>query len=178
VAPGPTSGEATNPRVGPTSFPRAAFLSLCTLGFRSGGAARPIRGDPRFTRTLRCSRNCPAPQFHVGRYCSVGIPKPETIMTTFPKPTGRRAYGMRGDSVLVPLHHHFTVQCRLISETWARLSAPGHTERAVWARSTAPDGLPLAGEDKQGVEPSVWIHTPILLPFAPISFVFCTCFPP
>jgi hypothetical protein len=62
---------------------------------------------------------------------------------------------MRGDSILALLHHHFTVQCRLMSGTWDRLSVPGYAERAVWARSTAPDGLPLAGEDKQGVEPSV-----------------------
>jgi hypothetical protein len=33
VAPGPTSGEDANPRVGPTSFPRAAFRSLYVLGF-------------------------------------------------------------------------------------------------------------------------------------------------
>jgi hypothetical protein len=46
VAPGPTPGEAENPWVGPTSFPRAALPSLYTLGFQSGGAARPIRGDP------------------------------------------------------------------------------------------------------------------------------------
>jgi hypothetical protein len=91
-----------------------------------------------------------------------------------PRPTGRRAYGMRGDSVSAPLHHHFTVQCRLMSGTCARLSASGYAERVVRARSAAPDGLPLVGEDKQGLEPSVWIHIPILLPFAPISFIFCT----
>jgi hypothetical protein len=99
-------------------------------------------------------------------------------MTTFPEPTVRCASEMRGDSVSAPLHHHFAVQCRLMSGTWARLSAPGCAERAVWAQSVAPDGLPLAGEDKQGVEPSVRIHTPILLPFVPISFIFCTCFSP
>jgi hypothetical protein len=44
----------------------------------------------------------------------------------------------------------------------------------VWAQCVAPDGLPLAGEDKQGVELSARIDTPILLPFAPISFVFCS----
>jgi hypothetical protein len=71
-------------------------------------------------------------------------------MTTFPKPTGRRASRMRGDSVSAPLHHHFTIQCRVISGTWARLSTPGYAERAVWARSVAPNGLPLAGEDKWG----------------------------
>jgi hypothetical protein len=131
VAPGPTSGEVANPRVGPTSFPCATFLSLYTLGFRSGGAARLIRGDPRFVRTLQCSRNRHAPQFRVGRYCSAGIAGPEAIMTTIPEPTGRRAYGMRGDSVLAPLHHHFIVQCRLMSGTWARFSAPGYAERAV-----------------------------------------------
>jgi hypothetical protein len=101
---------------------------------------------------------------------------PEVIMTTIPEPSGRHAYGMHGDSVLASLHHHFTVQCRLTSETLARLSAPGYVEHVVWARSIAPDGLPLAGEDKQGMEPSVRIHTPILLPFAPISFVFYTYF--
>jgi hypothetical protein len=76
-------------------------------------------------------------------------------MTMFPEPTGRRAYGIREDSISVPLHHHFVVQCRLISGTWARLSAPRYTERAVWAQSAAPDGVPLAEEDKHGVEPSV-----------------------
>jgi hypothetical protein len=97
---------------------------------------------------LRCSRNHHTPQFYVGCYCLVGIAEPEVIMTTFPEPTGHRASGMRGDSVLAPLHHHFTVQCRLMSGTWAHLSAPRYAERAVWARSTALDGLPLAGEDK------------------------------
>jgi hypothetical protein len=99
-------------------------------------------------------------------------------MTTFPEPMGRRAYVMRGDFVSATLHHHFIIQCRLLSGTCARLSATGYVEHAVWARRATPDGLPLAGEDKQGVEPSVWIHTPILLPFAPISFVFYTYFPP
>jgi hypothetical protein len=112
------------------------------------------------------------------RYCSAGIAGSEAIMTTFSEPMGRRASGMRGDSISAPLHHHFTVQCRLMKGTWARLSGPRYAERAVWARSAAPNGLPLAGEDKEGVEPSVRIHTPTLLPFAPISFVFCTCFPP
>jgi hypothetical protein len=102
----------------------------------------------------------------------------EAIMTTFPEPMGRHASRMRRDSISVPLHHHSIVQCQLMSGTWARLLAPGYVERAVWARSAAPDGLPLTGEDKHGVELSVQIHTPILLPFAPISFVFCTCFLP
>jgi hypothetical protein len=44
----------------------------------------------------------------------------------------------------------------------------------MWARSATPDGVPLAGEDKQGMELSVQIHTLILLPFALISVVFCT----
>jgi hypothetical protein len=48
VAPRPTLGEAANPRVGPTSFPHAAFLSLYVLGFQSGGAARLIHGNPQF----------------------------------------------------------------------------------------------------------------------------------
>jgi hypothetical protein len=65
---------------------------------------------------------------------------------------------------------------RLTSGTLAHLSAPGYAERAVSARSAAPDRLPLVGEDKQGMEPSVRIHTPILLPFAPISFVFALVF--
>jgi hypothetical protein len=69
-------------------------------------------------------------------------------MTTIPKPTGRRAYGMRGDSVLAPLHHLFTVQRRLMSGAWTHLSVPGYAERAMRARSAAPDGLPLTGEDK------------------------------
>jgi hypothetical protein len=99
-------------------------------------------------------------------------------MTMFHEPTGRRTSEMRGDSISVSLHHHSVVQCRLMSGTWACLSVPGYVERAVWAQSTVPDGLPLAGEDKQGVKPSVRIYTPILLPFAPISFIFCTCFSP
>jgi hypothetical protein len=44
VALGPILGEAANPRVGPTSFPRATFLSLYVLGFRSGGAAQLMSG--------------------------------------------------------------------------------------------------------------------------------------
>jgi hypothetical protein len=48
----------------------------------------------------------------------------------------------------------------------------------MWAQSAMPDGLPLAGEDKHGVKPSVRTHTLILLPLVPISFVFCTCFLP
>jgi hypothetical protein len=54
-------------------------------------------------------------------------------MTTIPEPMGRRAYGMRGDSVLAPLHHHFAVQCQLMSGTWARLSVLGYAEHVVWA---------------------------------------------
>jgi hypothetical protein len=81
---------------------------------------------------------------------------------------------MRGDSISAPLHHHFAIQRRLMSGTWAHLSVPMYAERAVWARSTTLDGLPLVGEDKQGMEPNVRIHTPIRLPFAPIFFVFCT----
>jgi hypothetical protein len=56
---------------------------------------------------LRCSRNRHAPQFLVGRYCSAEITGPEVIMTTIPKPTGFRAYEMRGDFVSVPLLHLF-----------------------------------------------------------------------
>jgi hypothetical protein len=115
VAPGPTSRDVANPRVGPTFFPRAAFLNLYVLGFRSGGAARLIRGDPRFTRMLRFSRNRHVPQFLVGSYCSVEIVGPEVIMTTILEPTGRRACGMCRDSVSVPLHHLFAVQRRLMS---------------------------------------------------------------
>jgi hypothetical protein len=107
-----------NPQVGPTSFPRASFLSLYTLGFRSSGATRLIRGDPRFTRTLRCSaQNHHVPHFRVGRYCSAEVTGAEAIMTMILEPTGRRAYEMRGDSVSAPLHHHFTVQYRLMSGT-------------------------------------------------------------
>jgi hypothetical protein len=148
VAPEPTPREAVNPWVGPTSFPRAAFLSLYVLGFRSSGAAWLIRGDPRFAWTLRCSRNHHATQFLVGRYCSTEIMAPEVIMTTIPKPMGRRAYRMHGDFVSAALHHLFTIQRRLTSRAWTHLSAPGYAERVVWARSTAPDGLPLTGEDK------------------------------
>jgi hypothetical protein len=122
-----------NPRVGPTSFPRATFLSLYTLGFQSGGAAQPICGNPRFAWMLRCLWNRHAPQFRVGRYCPAGIAGPEAIMTTFPEPLVRRASRMCGDSISAPLHHYFAVQCRQMSGTWARLSAPGYTECAVWA---------------------------------------------
>jgi hypothetical protein len=72
----------------------------------------------------------------------------EVIMTMIPEPTGRRAYGMCGDFVSVPLHQLFVVQSRLTTGAWTHLSAPGYAERAVWARSAAPDGLPLTGEDK------------------------------
>jgi hypothetical protein len=85
---------------------------------------------------------------------------------------------MHGDSISALLHHHLTVQCRLTSGSWAHRSVPGYAERTVGARSTASDGLPSAGEYKQGMELSIRIHTPILQPFAPISFVLCTCFPP
>jgi hypothetical protein len=133
VAPGPTPGEAENPRVGPISFPHVAFLSLYVLGFRSGGAARLIRGDPRFARTLRCSRNRHAPQVLMGRYCSAEIMGPEVIMTTIPEPMGCRTYRMREDSISASLHHLFDVQCRLMSGAWTHLSAPGYAERVVWA---------------------------------------------
>jgi hypothetical protein len=69
-------------------------------------------------------------------------------MTTILEPTGRRAYGMREDSVLALLHHLFTFQWRLMSVTWTHLSVPGYAERVVWARSVTPDGLSLAREDK------------------------------
>jgi hypothetical protein len=108
-------GRGCEPRVGPTSFPRAIFLSLYVLGFRSGGASRLICGDPRFTWTLRCSRNRHAPQFLVGRYCSAEIVGPEVIMTTIPEPAGLHAYGMHRDSVLAPLLHLLVVQRRLMS---------------------------------------------------------------
>jgi hypothetical protein len=97
---------------------------------------------------LRCLQNYHAPQFLMGCYCTAEIMRPEVIMTTILEPTGRCAYGMRGDSVLVPLHHLFAVQCRLMSGTWTHLSVPGYAKRAMWARSAAPDELPLAGEDK------------------------------
>jgi hypothetical protein len=83
-------------------------------------------------------------------------------MATFPEPMGRRIYKMRGDSISVLLHHHLTVQRRLTSGSWAHRSMPGYAERTVGARSTAPDGLPPAGEYKYGMEPSVRIHIPIL----------------
>jgi hypothetical protein len=97
--------------VGLTSFPHVAFLSLYVLGFRSSGAVQLIHGDPRFVSMLRCSQNRHAPQFLMGCYCTAEIMRPEVIMTTILEPTGRCAYGMRGDSVLVPLHHLFAVQC-------------------------------------------------------------------
>jgi hypothetical protein len=110
VAPGPTSGEDANPQVGPISFPHAAFLSLYVLGFRSGGAARLMCGDPRFARTLRCSRNRHASQFLMGCYCSAEITGPEVIMITIPEPTGLHAYGMRGNSVSASLLYLLIVQ--------------------------------------------------------------------
>jgi hypothetical protein len=58
-----------------------------------------------------------APQFHVGRYCSAEVAGPEVIMTMILEPTGHHTYGMCGDSILVPLHHHFAVQHRLMSRT-------------------------------------------------------------
>jgi hypothetical protein len=56
-------------------------------------------------------------------------------MTTFPEPMGRRASGMRGDSVSAPLHHHFTVQCRLMSGTWAT-ACQGLGMWSVWWLTT------------------------------------------
>jgi hypothetical protein len=61
---------------------------------------------------------------------------------------GLRAYEMRGDSVSVPLLHLLVIQHRLMSGAWTHLSASGYAEHMVWARSTAPDGLPLTWEDK------------------------------
>jgi hypothetical protein len=122
-----------NLQVGTTSFPRTAFLSLYVFGFRSGGAARLIHGDPRFTRTLRYLWNHHAPQFLVSRYCSAEITGPEVIMTMVPELMGRRTYGMRGDFVSAPLHHLFAVQRRLMSGAWTHLLAPGYVEHTVWA---------------------------------------------
>jgi hypothetical protein len=133
VTPGPTPGEAVNPRVGPTSFPLAAFLSLYVLGFQSGGAARLIRGDPRFTQMLRCSRNRHALQFLMGHYYLAEIAGPEVIMTTIPEPMGLRAYGMHRDSVSASLLLLFTIQCRLMSRAWTHLSASGCAKHTVLA---------------------------------------------
>jgi hypothetical protein len=58
---------------------------------------------------LRSSPNRHVPQFLMGRYWPAEITGPEVIMTTIPKPMGRRAYKMRGDSVSALLHHLFTV---------------------------------------------------------------------
>jgi hypothetical protein len=69
----------------------------------------------------------------VGRYCSAEIVGPDVIMTTIPELMGRRVYEMHGDFILAPLHHLFTVQCRLMSGAWTHLSAPVYAERAVWA---------------------------------------------
>jgi hypothetical protein len=44
----------------------------------------------------------------------------------------------------------------------------------VWAPSTVPDGLPFAGEDKQGVESAIRIHTSILL--SSCTRLFCLLF--
>jgi hypothetical protein len=154
--PGPPRERMRSRGWGQTSFPRAAFLSLYVLGFQSGGVSRLMCGDPRFTRTLRCSRNRHASQFLVGRYCSAEIAGPEVIMTMIPELMGLRAYGMHRDSVSAPFLHLLVVQRRLMSGAWTHLSASGYAEHTVCVR----------------------IHTPILLPFAPISFVFCTCFSP
>jgi hypothetical protein len=43
------------------------------------------------------------------------------------------------------------------------------------APSIAPDGLPLAREDKQREESTIWIHTSILLPSC--AHLFCRLFP-
>jgi hypothetical protein len=69
-------------------------------------------------------------------------------MTTILEPMGLRAYGMYGDSILAPLLHLLVVQRRLMSGAWTHLSTSGYAEHAVWARSTAPDGLLLTWEDK------------------------------
>jgi hypothetical protein len=84
----------------------------------------------------------------MGRYCSAEIVGPEVIMTTIPEPMGLRAYGMHEDSISAPLLHLLIVQRRLISGAWTHLSASGYAEHAVWARSAAPDGVPLTWDDK------------------------------
>jgi hypothetical protein len=55
------------------------------------------------------------PQFLVDHYCTTEIMGPEVIVTTIPELMGRRAYGVRGDSISTSLHHLFAVQCRLMS---------------------------------------------------------------
>jgi hypothetical protein len=174
MAPRPTPGEVANLRVGPTSFIRVAFLSLLCIGILKWWCSTADTWRPTIRADVAMFG---AEQFHVGCYCSAEVAEHEAIMTMIPEPSGRLAYGMHGNSVSAPLHHHFTVQCQLMSGTLAHLSVPGYAERAVWVRCAVPDGPLLAGEDKQGMEPSVRIHTHILLLFAPISFVFCTCFP-
>jgi hypothetical protein len=73
------------------------------------------------------------PMIHMGHYCLAEVTGSEAIMTTIPESMGHRAYGMHGDSVSAPLHHHFAIQCQLMSGTWAHLSVPGYAKRAVWA---------------------------------------------
>jgi hypothetical protein len=63
-------------------------------------------------------------------------------MTMFPETMGRHAYGMHGDSVSAPLHHHFTDQCRLMSGPWACFSALGYTERLVEDFEGEPEVAP------------------------------------
>jgi hypothetical protein len=58
----------------------------------------------------------------------------------------------------------------LVSAWVCRVRGVGLKRRARWAVASRGGQM--------GVELSVRIHTPILLPFAPISYVFCTCFPP
>jgi hypothetical protein len=92
-----------------------------------------MRGDPRFTRTLRCSWNHHVSQFLVGCYYSAEIAGPEVIMITIPEQTGLRAYRMHGDSVSAPPLHLLVIQRRLMSGAWTHLSASGYVEHAVWA---------------------------------------------
>jgi hypothetical protein len=54
------------------------------------------------------------------------------------------ARGFRFSITAPPFHRLVPMMCG----AWAHLLAPGYAERAVWARSAAPNGLPLTGEDK------------------------------
>jgi hypothetical protein len=107
VTPGPTLGEAANPRVGanilsPCSLSEFLYVGIPKRQCSTADMWRPtIRADVVMLTEPLLLRG--------GRYCSAGIAGPEAVMTTFPEPIGRRASGMRRDSVSASLHHHFTI---------------------------------------------------------------------
>jgi hypothetical protein len=82
-------------------------------------------------------------------------------------------WGFRFSAATPPSHRPVPTDKRVLGPpvgAWVcGVHGGGMKHRARWAVAYR--------EYKQGMEPSVWIYTPILLPFASISFVLCTSFP-